>query len=201
MWEFEQRKQLLRVRRTHSDPRVRHRAQALLLLTDEYSVSEVARLFQTARHRVRAWRDRYLTEGILGLADKKREGRPPKLGAVDLALLEEAINQSPRDYGFLSTTWTVIDLRELLFQRHGMRVCPTTVHRAILKMGYRYRRPRHDLSHRQDAEAVASAKDVLEWLKKRAPQVVEGFDSSTLMSVKSMPIPTWLKFGRRRADP
>lgn len=198
MWEREQRQELLQARKTNPDPRIRHRAQALLLLTDEHSISEVARLFQTVRHRVRAWRDRYLAGGIPGLADKKRAGRPPKLGVKDLALLDEAINNSPRDYGFLGTTWTVVDLKELLFQRHGVRVCPETVHRAILEMGYRYRRPRHDLTHRQDAEAVASTKEVLDWLKKTAPEVMEGFNSSLPMSAKSMLIPTWQKSGRRR---
>jgi transposase len=200
MWSEVQRQELHTARKTHPDPRVRHRSQALLLLTDERSISEVTRLFQTARHRVRDWRDRYLKEGIAGLADKKRIGRPPKLGTEALSLLEEALGQSPREYGFLSTTWTVIDLKELLMQRQRIKVCPETVHRAMLKLGYRYRRPRHDLTHRQDAEAVASAKDILEWLKKRAPQVMEGFDSSMLMNVKSMPTLTWQRFGRRRVN-
>jgi hypothetical protein len=35
-------------------------------------------------------------------------------------------------------------------------------HRVLHAMGYRYRRPRHDLTHRQDAEAVASTKQVHE---------------------------------------
>ena len=31
-----------------------------------------------------------------------------------------------------------------------------TIHRAVQRLGYRYRRPRHYLRHRQDLEAVAA---------------------------------------------
>jgi hypothetical protein len=47
---------LCHVTRTDPDPRVRRRAHALLLLTQEHSVAAVARLFRTVPHRVRAWR-------------------------------------------------------------------------------------------------------------------------------------------------
>jgi len=43
-----------------------------------------------------------------------------------------------------------------------------TVHRAVHALGYRYRRPRHDLTHRQDREAVATVATVLDWLQKKA---------------------------------
>jgi len=140
-------KNYLPPRKLTRDPRVRHRSQELLLLADEHFMSEIAGLLQTARHRVRAWRDRYLAQGIPGLADKRRMGRPPKLGVNDLALL-------------------VVDLRELLLQLHGLKVCRRLYTGQCLKIGYRYRRPRHDLTHRQDAEAVALAREVLECLKK-----------------------------------
>jgi hypothetical protein len=42
-----------------------------------------------------------------------------------------------------------------------------TLHRTLQALGYRYRRPRHDLHHRQNAEAVAAAKRVLDWIQNR----------------------------------
>jgi hypothetical protein len=62
-------------------------------------------------------------------------------------------------------------------------------------MGYRYRRPRHDLKHRQDAEAVAAAERVLNWLKRGAPEAMAGFDWSTSTSAKPIPILGWRRFG------
>src|SRR5918995_6857331 len=98
--------------RTDPDPRVRRRAHALLLLTQDHSVVAVARLFETAPHRVRAWRSRFLAKGRQGLADEPRTGRPPKLDAAALAFLEEALEAGPQSYGLPVTVWSIRDLRE-----------------------------------------------------------------------------------------
>ena len=96
------------------------------------------------------------------------------------------------------TTWTVADLTDLLGPAR-LAVSTATVYRALAALGYRYRRPRHDLTHRQDAEAVASAKHVLAELQKRG--LLPGLDSgwSTWMNATSIPTPTWQKAGSAAA--
>jgi transposase len=158
--------ELRRLVKTDPDPRVCRRAQALLMLAQGASVVGVARWFRTAPHRVRAWRGWYLEGGRGRLADAARCGRPPKLGPADLAFLDEALQRSPGAYGWPVTVWSIRDLRELLRQQRQVTVSVFTVHRAVWGLGYRYRRPRHDLTHRQDAEAVAAAREALAWLGK-----------------------------------
>jgi hypothetical protein len=68
-------------------------------------------------------------------------------------------------------------------------------------LGYRYRRPRHDLTHRQDAEAVAAAKHVLSELQKRGRLPGLDFASFTWTSATSTPIPTWQRSGNGAAYP
>jgi putative transposase len=190
-----QQETLRHLTRTDPDPRVRRRAHALLLLTEGHSVVAVARLFETAPHRVRAWRSRFLASGRQGLADEPRSGRPPKLDATALAFLGEALEAGPQVYGLPVTIWSIRDLRAVLAHRLGVRVCATTVHRAVQRLGYRYRRPRHDLTHRQDHEAVAATTEVLVWLRKKALTPPAHFASSTWMSAKSTAIPGWRKSG------
>ena len=150
--------------------------------------------------RIRVWRRRFLTEGRQGLADRPRHGRPPKLDAQARAELETALAASPLDYGYPVTTWTVADLADLLGQR-GWTVSRATVSRMLTVMGYRYCRPRHDLTHRQDAEAVTAAKHVLRELQKRGhlPGLASGL--STWMNVICIPTPTWQRFGSGGASP
>lgn len=57
-------------------------------------------------------------------------------------------------------------MQALLQRERGVAVSVYTVHRVVHALGYRYRRPRHDLTHRQDRAAVAAAKQVLDWLQK-----------------------------------
>jgi len=85
------------------------------------------------------------------------------------------------------------------------------VYRALRAMGYRYRRPRHDLRHRQDAEAVASAGHALAELQKRgllpapnpdtAPGTPPASGSSTWTSATSIPTPTWRRSGSAAGSP
>lgn len=158
------------------------------------TVEEAARSIGCCTKRIRVWRRRFLAEGRTGLADRPRGGRPRALDSAATALLEGALTTSPLDHGYPVTTWTIADLADLLAQR-GWTVSRATVSRTLQKMGYRYRRPRHDLTHRQDAEAVASAKHVLTELQKRGH--LPGLDSglSTWMSVIYTPTPTWQKSG------
>src|SRR5262245_24414407 len=196
-----QQETLRQLTRTDPDPRVRRRAHALLLLSEGRSVVAVARLFGTAPHRVRTWRGRFLDRGRDGLADEPRTGRPPKLDAAALAFLEEALATGPQAYGLPVTIWSIRDLREVLVARLGVRVCPTTVHRAGQRLGYRYRRPRHDLRHRPGQEAVAPAENVLAWLRKKALTPRESHGWSTSTSARFIVIPTWQKSGNGEGTP
>jgi transposase len=181
------------------DPRVRRRAHALLLLAEGRPLSHLARLFQTAPHRVRAWRTRFLARGRAGLLDAPRPGRPPKLSPAALHCLEDALCHSPLDYGLVSTVWTLRDLGAVLVHQHGVQVSTATLHRALLHLGYRHRRPRHDLRHRQDPQAVAGTRQVLDWLKKNAPHILVGFDWSMWLNAKSTSILGWQRSGRNGA--
>ena len=186
--------ELRRLTRTDPDPRVRHRADALLLLAHGRRVEEAAHDVGCCTKRIRVWRRRFLAEGRSGLADRPRSGRPVLLDGAAMAVVETALVGSPLDYGYPVTTWTVADLTDLLAQR-GWSVSRATVSRGMQRLGYRYRRPRHDLTHRQDAEAVASAKHVLRELQKRGLLPGLDFGLSTWMNAIGTPIPTWQRSG------
>lgn len=82
------------------------------------------------------------------------------------SLLDDALQRGPDAYGWPISTWSIRDLLALLHQERQVEVSVYTVHRAVRGLGYRYRRPRHDLKHRQDAEAVAFAQQAVAWLGK-----------------------------------
>jgi len=192
--------------KTDPDPRVRCRAQALLLLAQGHTVSETARLLSMPAQSVRTWRTRWLAEGRAGLLDRSRRGRPIKLDETEQTWLREALDQGPQAYDLPVTVWSLRDLQAVVKRERHIEVSICTLHRVVHDLGYRYRRPRHDLTHRQDLEAVAAAKRVLEWLQKKALMQADDpllSDSiwSTWMSVKSTPIPIWQRSGSGKASP
>ena len=197
---------LRRLTKTDPDPRVRRRAQTLLLVEQGQTLASAARLMGTAAHRIRIWQARFAAEGRQGLVDRSRRGRPPTLDAAACAFLEEALERGPQAYGLLVTIWSIRDLQALLQHERGITVSICTLHRVVHALGYRYRRPRHDLRHRQDAEAVAAAKQVLTWLEKKAllspnDPLLSASIWSTWTNARSIPTPTWQKSGARRGSP
>ncbi len=127
--------------KTDPDPRVRRRAQAVLLVEEGHSQASVARLFQTSAYRVHVWQTRFVAEGRAGLVDRPRGGRPHALSDADRALLEAALEQGPQAYDLPMTVWSIRDLQALLEHARGVIVSVDTVHRAVRALGFRSRRP------------------------------------------------------------
>jgi transposase len=93
----------------------------VLLVEEGQTLASMARLFQTAPHRVPVWQRRFAVEGRDGLLDQTRRGRPPKLRADDRAFLVSALAQGPQAYGLPVTVWSIRDLQALLDRERGSR--------------------------------------------------------------------------------
>ena len=126
---------------------------------------------------------------------------PHALSDADRALLEEALERGPQAYDLPMTVWSIRDLQTLLEHERGVRVSVDTVQRTVRDLGFRSRRPRHDLTHRQDQEAVAAAKHVLDWLQKKRLLSPEDSIWSTWTNAKSTPIRTWQRSGGAKGSP
>jgi len=61
------------------DSREIGRCRAMLLSHKGYSINDLADIFEVDRDTITNWINRYEFEGISGLKDEPRSGRPPKL--------------------------------------------------------------------------------------------------------------------------
>ncbi len=181
---------VLEVTRHDPNAHVRHRAQCLVVLARASSLRAASRLTGVDPKTLRRWQDRFAAEGRDGLADRLRSGRRPKLDAAGRARLTAILDEMPTAHGYATATWTLADMRDLL-AREGWVVGTTTVGRTLHALGYAYRRPRHDLQHRQDADAVATAKQTLALLQKKGGLTEEESAWCTAMNATFTPTRTW----------
>src|SRR5215213_2161722 len=130
---------LLALTKRDANATVRHRAHALVTLLDAGSARSAAAQLDVSPKTLGRWRARFLAEGRDGLGDRPRQGRPPKLDVAARALLAEALDADPGDYGYPVATRTIADLTDLLAQR-GWVVAAVTVNRAVHALGYVHRR-------------------------------------------------------------
>jgi len=136
----EQRAELIAVSQ-RAVGRVALRAQMVLLSDRGHRVPAIAAVHGCGHDVVRAWLHRYRAQGVAGLQDLPRCGRPPKERLAD-HIIDAQASQSPRCAGLVQGCWTVALLAAFLAARFGLALSATTVRRRLKAGGWRWRRPR-----------------------------------------------------------
>ena len=147
-------------------PEVRHRAMGLRLMHEGKSPKEVAEFLGVSQPTVYDWHHRWQREGVDGLANRPKPGRPAKATDSYVKQLEEAVEQDPQALGYSFSIWTAERLRLHLKTKTGIELKPTQFRALLKENDFVYRRPKHDLGNLQDEKARQAAEEWLEELKK-----------------------------------
>jgi transposase len=143
----DQLRELDELYRTTRDVRVRTRAQMILLLAEQgLAVCEVAAIVRESGETVRRWAHRYAAEGIDGLADAPRSGKPAKAGAAYRERLVELVRRRPRALDLPFSMWTAARPADRLAQETGLRMSVASIHRLLRAAGLGFGRPQHPIS-------------------------------------------------------
>ena len=138
--------------RETQDAKILRRAQAVLWYDQEIEVTEIAKRLETNRQNIYNWINTYIKRKkqskklVNRLEDHKSPGRPPKKTDKIKDTLVQIIEESPRDYGYRHTTWTVSLLAKHFEKTKRMKISQDTVRRCLKNMNYAYKRPRRTLS-------------------------------------------------------
>jgi transposase len=141
--EAERRELKLRARREVG--RVSERVHMVLLADRGFGVAQIAAIYECSEATVRQWLARFEVGGLEGLRDLPRSGRPRKADAAARAAIRRALGRPPAAAGYGFGSWSVVTLCAHLAERLGAALSPATVRRAVLDLGYRWRRPKHVL--------------------------------------------------------
>lgn len=160
---------------TDKRPEVRQRAAALRAVHLGTPVKEVALVLAVTPATIYNWLKAWQSEGVEGLANEPRPGRPRKADEAYCRALEEAIEQDPQALGYRFAIWTVERLRDHLTRHTGVEMSVKHLGEVMAERGYVYRRPKHDLTTLQDPTAKAQAQELLEALKKGRSGGSSGF--------------------------
>jgi transposase len=132
---------------TTRDVRVRTRALMVLLAAEKRLVAgEIAAVVRESDETVRRWLHRYEAEGVNGLADAPRSGRPPTVTAAYRDRLLELVRRRPRALDLPFSLWTAARLADYLADETGLRMSVPTIHRLLRHAGLGFGRPQHTIS-------------------------------------------------------
>src|SRR5260370_38582924 len=74
--------------------------------SDGHTSGELAEILQAPRSKVSEWLQRYQTDGIDGLLEGVRSGRPAELTEKQQQQLGDILDSGPAAYGLDSAIWT-----------------------------------------------------------------------------------------------
>jgi transposase len=175
--------------------RVGERARMVLLSERRYPVPQIAAIFECSEATVRQWLSRFEAEGAAGLRDRPGAGRPRKADAVARVTIRRELERAPTEAGYRDGSWTVPVLRRPLEERCALPLSATTVRRALVTEGYRWRRPRHGL--RCDPDAAGKMWALSERVVGAPPEAAilcqDGCDVHLLPVLRAM----WMRRGQQ----
>jgi putative transposase len=151
---------------------VSRRATAVRLLHLGKKVPEVAETVSASKPSIYNWHARFKADGVEGLVNEEKDIPKRKVTPAYLTALEAALAEEPEAFGYDFAIWTRERLLKHLERETGIRISLSWLAVIMEEQGYVYRRPKHDVSHRQDKEAKAAAQSELEVLKKTSSETI-----------------------------
>ena len=119
-----------------NDPKVKER---LLLITKVIEDKQIPFRVVKDMHRSNPWASdwlkRYDKDGIDGLKDRTKSGRPPELSEETSYQIKKELKES--SYG-----WTTKQVEELIIKKSGIKYHYTHIYRILRKWGFKQKVPR-----------------------------------------------------------
>jgi len=128
--------------RRSEESRYDHRLHGVLLIAQGMSCPEVARLLGDSSRTVQYWVHRFEQEGLAGLREGERSGRPPRLSEKQLQAVNAALRLSPEQAGLAVNLWDGKALAQFIQQRYGVVLGVRQCQRLFRQLGFRLRKPR-----------------------------------------------------------
>jgi transposase len=144
--------------------RVAKRLRAVVLNSQGHTSSDLARILDAPRSKVSEWLQHYESEGIEGLLEGYRSGRPAELTEEQKQQLGDLLDSGPAAYGLDNGVWTSPMIAWVIEEEFGVRYHPGHVRKLLHILGFSVQRPRRVL-----ARADVAAQD--RWHRRIYPDL------------------------------
>jgi transposase len=161
--------------------RLVRRARIVLAAWRGQSTASIARDLGICVDTVRTWRARFRRDGMPGLVDRPRSGRPPVYGIADQLLIVATVTEQTPD---TDSHWTHRALAEHL--REPLGICASQIGRILASLDLKPHRVRGWLNRSADPAFHTKAQAVCRlYLDPPADTVLFSVDEKTAMHARS----------------
>lgn len=163
--------------------RVARRIHAILLCAEnEHTSGEIAHLLRAPRSKVSFWLKQYEEQGVDGLMEGHRTGRPCGLSEKQETRLTDIIESGPTAYDFLGGVWTSPMITRVIKEEFDLAYHPGHVRKILYRLGFSVQRPKRQL-------AKADPDLLTRWRRYKYPLIKKKRAPRTLVSsLKTKPV-------------
>jgi transposase len=137
----DERRALERVARSRTAPaRQVERAKVVLAAASGEGVGAIAERFHLSLGTVYLWWHRFEEQGLAGLADKPRGGRPPTYTREEVSLVVQTALTDPQTVGLSFASWTLDRLAAYLAEEKGLTMKRSRIDELLIAEGLRWRK-------------------------------------------------------------
>jgi transposase len=170
-------KKLIRMERDASTDgayRVSTRIRAILLNHREMTSGEIATTLNSPRSRVSEWLKAYDEQGVDGLMEGQRTGRPSRLTELQKIMLCDILDSGPIAYGQLSGVWTAKIISQIIKDEFDVQYHSSHVWKLLQDFGFTVQSPKRLLAKADDEKRQL-------WIKKTYPQIKKKSNEKVLV--------------------
>jgi transposase len=124
------------------ESRYDHRLHGVLLVAQGMTCPEVARLLGDAPRSVENWVHRFGQQGLAGLTEGERSGRPTRLDEKQVKEINRVLRAKPSDAGMRVNLWDGKTLSAWIDKTYGVQLGVRQCQRLFRQFEFRLRKPR-----------------------------------------------------------
>ena len=144
--------------------RVSIRIRAVLLNHQKKTSGEIATALNSARSRVSDWLKTYEQQGVDGLMEGQRAGRPSLLTDLQKIMICDILDSGPIAYGQLSGVWTAKMIAQIIDDEFKVKYHASHVWKLLQDFGFTVQSPKRLLAKADDEKRQ-------KWIKETYPKV------------------------------
>ena len=133
--------------RRSEDSRYDHRLHGVLMIAQGMTCPEVAEMLGDSVRTVQYWVKRFDKDGLGGLSEGNRPGRPRTLTEKQMEKIDKALRKRPEDVGLSGNLWDGKTLSAHIKKSYGVSLGARQCQRMFRQLGFRLRKPRPLITH------------------------------------------------------
>ena len=183
------------------EARVFRRTQAVRDVVKGQRLQTVSDTLHFTYSALRKWVHRFANQGVQGLVDRPRPGRPPKVTCELAHHLDRLVDQDPLQHGSSHSQWSCQELATVLARQTGVQVSRESVREVLKKKAVSYSRPTGRLAPAPAELAWASLELAALEYQARQGEIILLYEDETVLWRFALPRAGWWRKAQRARLP